>query len=450
MKAQHHNTTFTSKDIGRYLNKEMTTEEMHAMEKAALDDPFLADAIEGYSELADTSGVTSVSTDLGELRTRLEDRIQPERRKNKVIPFTRNQWWRIAAAIMLLAGTAGLVYTAMYTAEPSANGHLARKESNAPLPAHAETSNDTTSSDAAASRQEDKTMERETPPAGIVGRNEPITQRPANQNPANQTATMKDEAAEAVERESVEQKSVARKEANQQETQTQKQANIAAAPAARQQTEVVKQNEALMGEASNNARVFSPFVANNFNGRVVDQNNKPIAGATVIVENKNVGVSTDEDGKFNVILPDSSIKVKIASVGFEPASITLKQNLTDNRIVLKQSSAELSDVVVVGYGSQRKRSVSRNANASLAPVPTVGWEAYETYLTKNKRRPAGDTTSGSVMISFSTNKAGKPTNLKVEKSLKSALDAEALRLVKEGPAWKPAKNKARGRVTVTF
>ena len=39
---------YSAADIERYHKGQLTPEEMHAMEKAALDDPFLADAIEGY------------------------------------------------------------------------------------------------------------------------------------------------------------------------------------------------------------------------------------------------------------------------------------------------------------------------------------------------------------------------------------------------------------------
>src|SRR5687768_13900629 len=127
MKAQHHSTTFTLQDIERYLNKEMTPEEMHAMEKAALEDPFLADAMEGYTELADRGSVQSLPTDVSELQSRLQQRINPAGNERKVIRLNRNHWWRVAAAIMLLAGTAGLVYTVINTAGSDASKHLARK-----------------------------------------------------------------------------------------------------------------------------------------------------------------------------------------------------------------------------------------------------------------------------------------------------------------------------------
>ena len=45
-----HIKPYTAEDIQRYLNRQMTMPERHALEKAALEDPFLAEAIEGYMQ----------------------------------------------------------------------------------------------------------------------------------------------------------------------------------------------------------------------------------------------------------------------------------------------------------------------------------------------------------------------------------------------------------------
>ena len=61
---------FNSDDIRRYLSGKMSREEMYQLEKAALDDPFLADAIEGFEKHADIN----VSADLNELKQRLAEK----------------------------------------------------------------------------------------------------------------------------------------------------------------------------------------------------------------------------------------------------------------------------------------------------------------------------------------------------------------------------------------
>ena len=60
---------FSAADIERYHKGLMNAKEMHAIEKAAMDDPFLADALDGYN----LQGV-NVSADLNELKKRLDER----------------------------------------------------------------------------------------------------------------------------------------------------------------------------------------------------------------------------------------------------------------------------------------------------------------------------------------------------------------------------------------
>jgi hypothetical protein len=217
-----------------------------------------------------------------------------------------------------------------------------------------------------------------------------------------------------------------------------------AAPAAANREE-----QAVRDQATNNARALAPFAANSFNGRVVDPENKPIAGASVIVKSKELGVSTDKDGNFNVILPDSNIQVRVGSVGFESRELTLKTSLTDNRIVLKPLQEEALSEVVTSARPDGKRSENKISSVDEAPV--ISWPQYQHYLSQNKRIPVLDSAiHGIVIISFTVNKRGKPTDLKVEQSLTRSHDAEALRLVREGPAWKTSKAKTRRRIAIPF
>src|SRR6187551_1843735 len=88
---------YTFEDIQRYLQGKMSAAEMHAMEKAALQDPFLADAIEGYTE----ASPLIAAQHLNEINASLSGR----RETSKVVPFSQTRrWMRIAALIILLSG----------------------------------------------------------------------------------------------------------------------------------------------------------------------------------------------------------------------------------------------------------------------------------------------------------------------------------------------------------
>lgn len=109
---------------------------------------------------------------------------------------------------------------------------------------------------------------------------------------------------------------------------------------------------------------------------------------------------------------------------------------------------------------QEQRSVSRSIassegiNASEQAVqPVPGWDIYRKYLEDNIRKPATDPNiSGSVLLSFELDDNGKPVNLHILKGLTEACDAEAIRLIKEGPAWKTrAGSKINtGRIEIWF
>ena len=93
--SSHINYSF--EDIQRYLQGKMSATEMHDIEKAALQDPFLADAIEGFDE----ADFTIAKQHLKEINAGLF----AEKKKSKVVPFNkRTQWLNVAAIIIVLAG----------------------------------------------------------------------------------------------------------------------------------------------------------------------------------------------------------------------------------------------------------------------------------------------------------------------------------------------------------
>lgn len=97
---------YSAADIRRYLNGQMTRDEMYALEKQAAEDPFLADALEGYTGIT----IEAAEADLAVLRSRLN---KEEDKKAKVVVMKPGgfKWWKqgIAAAI------AGLVIFAAAT-----------------------------------------------------------------------------------------------------------------------------------------------------------------------------------------------------------------------------------------------------------------------------------------------------------------------------------------------
>ena len=95
-------------------------------------------------------------------------------------------------------------------------------------------------------------------------------------------------------------------------------------------------------------------------GTVVDESNEPIIGASVVVKSTTIGVVTNLDGQFVISLPDTT-KHKIivfSFIGYTTQEYGINKNINDIRIIMKEDSAILSEVVVVGYATEKKSAVS--------------------------------------------------------------------------------------------
>ena len=97
-------------------------------------------------------------------------------------------------------------------------------------------------------------------------------------------------------------------------------------------------------------------------GTVADSKGETIPGASVKIKNTTIGIATDVDGKFTLKVPNNAILV-ITSVGFDEQEV-LVNGRSEINIVMKTNSQELNEVVVVGYGSQRKVDIT-GATASV-------------------------------------------------------------------------------------
>src|SRR5574344_53440 len=96
-------------------------------------------------------------------------------------------------------------------------------------------------------------------------------------------------------------------------------------------------------------------------GTVTDPSNEPIIGASVIVQGGKGGTPTDLDGRFNITATKGSTIV-VSYIGCK--SETVRITGSEVKVVLKEDSKALDEVIVVGYGVQKKSVVT----ASIAKV----------------------------------------------------------------------------------
>ncbi len=100
-----------------------------------------------------------------------------------------------------------------------------------------------------------------------------------------------------------------------------------------------------------------PAAAQIVKGVVTDPSGEPLIGATVLEKGSTNGTATDIDGMFQLNLKDARKGILVVSyVGFASQEIPVAGK-TDFKIVLQEESEVLNDLVVVGYGQQKKESV---------------------------------------------------------------------------------------------
>lgn len=93
-------------------------------------------------------------------------------------------------------------------------------------------------------------------------------------------------------------------------------------------------------------------------GTVIGENDgEPLIGATVAVTGTGTGTSTDLDGHFSISVPDGKKTITVSYVGYEPQTVDISGK-TEINVTLKEAASALSEVVVVGYGTMRKRDLS--------------------------------------------------------------------------------------------
>ena len=98
-------------------------------------------------------------------------------------------------------------------------------------------------------------------------------------------------------------------------------------------------------------------------GVVVDQAG-PVVGATVMEPGTTIGTTTDLDGNFSLKVSSSSAAVEISCIGY--TTLTFKASQLPARIVLKEDSEFIEEVVVIGYGTVRKSDMTGSVSAVKA------------------------------------------------------------------------------------
>ena len=124
----------------------------------------------------------------------------------------------------------------------------------------------------------------------------------------------------------------------------------------------------LIGGASAQNRVVS--------GKVLDAAGNPIPSASVVIKGTKRGTNTGPDGSFKLTVPPSAKTLVITSIGFATQEVSI-EGVSDASVqMIASARTDLQDVVVVGYGTQRKRDLTgaiyKLKDSTMNDIPIQG------------------------------------------------------------------------------
>lgn len=121
--------------------------------------------------------------------------------------------------------------------------------------------------------------------------------------------------------------------------------------------------------------VSSAIIQRQISGRVVDSKGNPLSGVTVALKNTSTMTLTNRNGVFSLTAPTGKSVLLFTFVGFTSQEVTVTKD-QDINIIMQDAVQSLEDVVVVGYGTQKKINVtgavsSVNMADMRTPVPNL-------------------------------------------------------------------------------
>jgi len=434
MSSNRSNTIYTAGDIEKYLSGKLSNAQMHEMEKAALDDPFLAEAMEGYEGMQGKNWNTTLAA--------IRQQITESNAEAKVIPMHRStgRWWKTAAAVLVLCGGAALTY--VLTKDKPGDNPVQEIAQTIPVKDPANKIADTALTSvvvtvpiATVPVKENATIE-----------NTPATKtRPSAKKENDLVNTPVEESGDEMVKNDKPVSAAAERSRSAVTPPNNTNAannNIVAA------NEIIKQK---------NADKKEPQSHYNFNAQVVTADNSPLPFSNISIKEEDFGTYADVKGNFRLVSTDTVLTIEVKSVGYLPKTYTLRSDQGQHKIVLEEDVAIKDNAFTQNMEVTNTTSIRRAtllADSIINAEPADGWENYNTYIANNFDIPdeiLKKGLHGEVGITFDIKPDGAITNIRVDKSMGNDYDELAKRLIQQGPQWKVKKGKkTSARVNVKF
>jgi hypothetical protein len=395
-----------------YLKGILSDRQRHDLERDMMRDAFDEEAFEGLSMLSETE----LKTDMQKLGQRLQERIT---KKERSIPL----WLKIAAGILFFGGIGSYLYVTMKT--PSAPVVVAQNKS---------TGKD--SNTLAVSPHVTDTMQlamkEDQPKAGGI------------------------------------RTGAAKENARRSEYVEEKKEDIAAnVPASEEITEIKAPDEpAVLSEKSaaaaedkppavKRAVPSSPSVKGNvYSGKVLDETGEALPGVTIQEKGTTNGTVTDMNGNFTLSVKDTSSALDFSYVGYHTAELDPRKTSID-QVTLEPEVTALDEVVVVGYGTQQKSTITGAVSTidmdedkpSAAPEitkpvpPQNSMRDFKKWIYERIDFSSMKSLTGKqrVTVELMIYRDGSIGDIQFRNTVADDVAKEIQRVISQSPRWQPAR-----------
>ncbi len=147
---------------------------------------------------------------------------------------------------------------------------------------------------------------------------------------------------------------------------------------------------------------FTSMSAQSIRGTVKDEQNSPLPGVSVSIKGTTVGTLTNSDGNFKISMDNSGQTLVFSSVGFTPKEVVVT-NQTTLEITLSETNHALNELVIVGYGIQKKSDVTgaissiKNKDFKEQPVANIAQSIQGKISGINITAPSGTPGAGLIV-----------------------------------------------------
>lgn len=450
-------------DIDKYLKGQLTPAQMNALEKKALNDPFLADALQGIGSL-----------EAGQLHSDIQD-LQGKLARRTHSGATTWKWAaRIAAGLLILAASTFVIFFISNRQEKTngnlalnkeeKSGHEQQAQSAAPAIADSAGSGHSALPETSEQKTEEPSEPAQAPRPSADTRSR--VQQPAEEAPEKDSrAEPEDFDGEiADENEAVDSKIA---EAMREKERTASSVPPQSVPSeitlgdatkkesAQKNDDAIAKRKSISGARAEGSAASHSVTRKIVRGKVTfSDDGTGLPGVNVLVKGSNEGTVSDSKGNFQIAV-EGQPTLQFSFIGFTTEEVEASSD--ELNVKLDTDVSELSEVVVVG-GTDDVGFLPSTPTIMELAAPEGGRRMFKQYLEQNLHYPQAaleNHIEGKVTVQFNIDMTGQLSNFRVIRGIGFGCEEEVIRLIKQGPKWSPTKKneaaiKDRVRVRMRF